>query len=712
MNPLRIVAITATLFFTAPAFAADPPKQDPLIKQLGGDGTPAAKTAEEFEAAYEQVLPSLLAKPEGDDTPLQKIAFRASRPGAEVERAALGKVLASHLSADASVPVKVLLLRHIQRIGREETIPAVVALLSDKEAQVRECARRALANNPTSAAADALRAALDKADDAKWKGALLSALAHRRDPADALVFAKAAASTDDEVKLPALLALARSGDVSAAPILAAARETGSDAAKAAAHDAYLLLAARLIALDQRPTAANIYREYLFSFAPQRFRYAAIIGLGSAGTEEDIYKILNLLADTDVQARGAALEVLSQRRDPAVANEIVARLAKSDAASKPWLLRAFIAQGDKRAKEALLDAAGDADESVRVQAINGLAQLGDASAVPALLKSAAAKGEEQTAARNTLEVLPGNAVDEALLERLAAGPVPQRTEVIRALGARRTPGSVAPLFAAATDPDSSVRSEAWKSLALVADYESLPRALGLLVQAKEDADRDQAAKTVVALARKNDNVDARIAPILSELENAEGAARAALLNALGQLGGEKALAAIRDAIKNPDEKIHEAGVRALAAWPDTAPLNDLLTLAKEEKSNTLQVLSLRGYVRLVGLPNKRPAAESIKLYQDALAAAKRNDEKKMVLGGLGEIKDAKALQVVAPFLSDEALAGEASAAAVKIARDSWEANKDLAKSTMTKVMEVSKSDSQKKAAKEVLDKLAPSPKKPA
>jgi len=93
MNRLRIAAIGAALLLSGYAFAADAPPMDPLVKQLAGEGVPAAKTAAEFEAAYAKVLPSLLTKPESDDVALQKLSFHASRPGAEVERAALSKVL-------------------------------------------------------------------------------------------------------------------------------------------------------------------------------------------------------------------------------------------------------------------------------------------------------------------------------------------------------------------------------------------------------------------------------------------------------------------------------------------------------------------------------------------------------------------------------------------------------------------------------------------
>jgi hypothetical protein len=78
---------------------------------------------------------------------------------------------------------------------------------------------------------------------------------------------------------------------------------------------------------------------------------------------------------------------------------------------------------------------------------------------------------------------------------------------------------------------------------------------------------------------------------------------------------------------------------------------------------------------------------------------------MILGGLGEVKDVKALEVVAPFIADQALTGEACAAAVKIAKDKWQDNKDLSRAAMTRVLEVSKNDGHRKTAQETLDKLA-------
>src|SRR5206468_3955418 len=80
MTPRIKLLLLATLTLTPIARSAEAPTD--LPKQLI-EGTSSAKTPAEFEAAYTQVLPPLITKPETSDTVLQKLSFHASRPGAE-----------------------------------------------------------------------------------------------------------------------------------------------------------------------------------------------------------------------------------------------------------------------------------------------------------------------------------------------------------------------------------------------------------------------------------------------------------------------------------------------------------------------------------------------------------------------------------------------------------------------------------------------------
>ena len=714
------LSLIATFLLSAAncAFAADPPTIDDLIKQLQGEAPLTTKTPEELESAYKAALEKVTPeKPESDDIALQKIVFRASRPGAEKERAALAFVMVSKLES-SDPATQVTLLRHLQRFGREETVPAVAKLLDSQDQRVRECARRALEANPSKPAADALREQLDRATDPTWKTALLTALEYRRDPADAAVFARYATAEQDALRVPALLALARTGDGSHAKVIADARKKGSEPAEAAATDAYLVLADRLASsqgtIDE---AAKMYKDLLT--AAQPYRYAAIVGLGNLGAgEQNISALIDLLADKDPEARGATLDALARNKGERVSAAIVDKLKSASAEAKPALLRALLEQGDKRHARVFIEAASSDNEAVRVQALRALAVLGDPSALPVLIKSAQAKGDEQKAARDALDLVPGKDIDDAVVALAQTGEPPARVEALRAVGTRGVESAVPILLNAAGDAEQPVRAEAIRSLAQVADQPALPQVIAIVANARDDGERDLAQRTLVTVARKSQNVDGRIAPILQALEksNPKPETRAALIGALGQLGGGKALAAVKDAIKNTDEKIHEAGVRALSAWPDGGPRVDVLDLAKSEKKENLAILALRGYIRMTGIDrDKRQPLEQLKLLQNALDLAKRPDEKKMILAGLREVRHIKTLEMLTPLLDQEEVNAEASDAALRVARDIWEkevTEAEIVKNAIRKAAEKTKSEANKKGATEVLDKIRDKQKNPA
>jgi len=118
-------------------------------------------------------------------------------------------------------------------------------------------------------------------------------------------------------------------------------------------------------------------------------------------------------------------------------------------------------------------------------------------------------------------------------------------------------------------------------------------------------------------------------------------------------------------KSNDSAVADAAIRALADWPDASAAGDLLTLARTAEKDGHRILALRGYVRLVGLPSNRPVAQTVRMYKDALDAAKRAEEKKLILAGLSNLRDIEALKAVALYLDDQALGAEAAVAALKI-----------------------------------------------
>ncbi|OHB82007.1 MAG: hypothetical protein A2W31_05300 [Planctomycetes bacterium RBG_16_64_10] len=87
-------------------------------------------------------------------------------------------------------------------------------------------------------------------------------------------------------------------------------------------------------------------------------------------------------------------------------------------------------------------------------------------------------------------------------------------------------------------------------------------------------------------------------MLAALKTAPPAGRAALLPALGRLGGSEALAVVRAAMNDPDGAIRDAAVRALSNWPAATVADQLMQLAREADQQPHRVWALRGLARVI------------------------------------------------------------------------------------------------------------------
>ena len=326
-------------------------------------------------------------------------------------------------------------------------------------------------------------------------------------------------------------------------------------------------------------------------------------------------------------------------------------------------------GDASVLPAVLAMTKSKEESVRVAAIAAVGKLGDASVVPALLSSAAKGGDEGATARSALVSLRGNKVNQTMIARMQKGDANQARLLIAVLTDRRASEAVAPLLAMAkTGKDAKVVADAVKGLGVLGAAKDMSALVDLLVKTDSAATRDALEKAIGNIGSREKTDSSRVGLIVSAVSKASADAKVSLLKILGRLGGPRALAAVRAAAKSSDAKVKDAGVRALAGWADDSVAADLLKIAGGD-NQVHQILALRGYVRLAGAPSKtRTTAQTIKMFRNAAKLAKRADEKRLILGGLRNVRSIGALNIAVEFLSDKSLAREAGSAAVNIARN--------------------------------------------
>jgi len=623
----------------------------------------------------------------------------AVRDAKGVERARLRTQLAAVLASNATPDAKRFVCRQLSIVGTAKEVPALAALLLDKE--LSDIARYALERTPEEAALKAMRDALPKAEPGAKIG-IINSLGMREDKAVTGALLPLLKGSDVPIAMAAAGALGKIGGPEAVKALADIRGRADDKLKPVVADAYLLCADRLLAEKKTAQAAAIYQEMFKPTEAKHVQMAALRGIVAAGGEKTLPLLTELLTGTDTQMQAAALRFVREVSGPETTKALTRLLPKLPAATQAMLLDDLAMRGDASALPAVMTAAKNDDENVRKAAVKAMGKIGDASTLPLLTSLASAGGPLADQARASLDILPGANVNDAMIGLAQQGNTNVRKEVIRSLGVRRVGKAVPVLLKTAGDADAGIRVESIKALEITADEKSAPAMVNLVVKAKDDAGLAAAEKALGTLAGRAENSGAVVTPILSAVGRAPTKARCALIRALGRAGGSKALGAVSKAVRDADESVQDAAVRSLAGWADASAAPQLLGIAKTSQKTTHQVLALRGYIRIAGL-KEVSAANKLKMYAQAMAAAKRPDEKKQVLGGLGNVKAVEALQIVTAALDDKALQREAAAAAVNIAKNLGGHGKDAIRIAMQKVLAVTKDKRTQRDARDLLKK---------
>ncbi|MCX6905245.1 MAG: HEAT repeat domain-containing protein, partial [Verrucomicrobia bacterium] len=398
------------------------------------------------------------------------------------------------------------------------------------------------------------------------------------------------------------------------------------------------------------------------------------------------------------ALGAVISVPGNATTKAFAQELPALPPDG----KVVLLGALAARGDALGlTETVNKLATDENPAIREAAIKALARLGNASSVAALAAALTQK-ELASSVSQTLVALQGEGVAEALIKQAETGEVAVRQGVLNVLAERRQTDALPAVRQAANSEDAGLRRAALKTLAALGTQEDLATLAVMLLAKKDQSERDQMAQAMSDISGRITDKAAGCEIVLQAMSKADASAKVCLLTVLSTLGGDKALQAVRASLAGEGE-LRKAAIRALADWPDAAPVPDLLSVAKEDKEKSNQILALRGYIKMLGQTGGR-AEKKLASYREAMALAARPDEKRLVLAGLADVAHADALKMVEAFLEDAALGREAFISYEKIAESLAGRQPALAREALNRVVEKAGDGGLRNKAKKALDKI--------
>ena len=611
-------------------------------------------------------------------------------------RGAVEDMLISTLTQSKSRPGRAFICRQLRTIGTGKCVPALAALLTDRELSFM--ARYALGRIEDPTAAAALHQALGKTAGKLQAGMIIS-LASKRYTRALPDIARLVRSPNAVVADAAVKALGWLGGDDAVKALQAARPAANRELALEIDGALMTCAEGYIQAGRKDDAAAIYRAYYTPKHPRHIRLGALAGLAAALGEKAAPLIAEAVKSNDPQIRASAIASIAMVKGADATKAFVAMLPTLPPEGQVLVLRSLGARGDSSAAGAVRKAAQSDNQAVRVAAIEALGSVGDASCVGLLVKLASAGGAQQAVARASLRRLGGTGSDDALIASLRAGDTKVRIEVIRALTARRSRQAVGALAKAATDDDASVRREAIGAMGSLADEKDLPRLVALLIKPKDPGDRAAIEQAIGTAFLAIDDRQKRAAGVLAAMNGATDEIKPMLLRLLGRAATPKALAAVRAAMKDRNPEVSSTAARTLAGWPDASIADEVLALARTSGNATHKVLFLRGYVRMAGM-SSNPTA----MYIKAMDLAKRPDDKKLVLAGLGSASSGEALRIAMRYVSDSQLRDEAALAAVQIAGRIGNLEAAYAKQSIKGILAVVKDKSVRAKANEILNEM--------
>ncbi len=546
--------------------------------------------------------------------------------------------------------------RQLRQVGTARSVPALAALLADK--QLSTVARLALQSIPGPEVDAALRQALPRLSGDQQAG-VMQTLGARRDRQAVPLLAPLASNANPVVAEMALYALGHIGGTEA---VAAIQQAKVPAPLVRYRCDALLRAAAEMPPAQ---AAGICATVLAESADPVVKIAALRALAASESNKAGPAILAATKSPDKRLRLAAVQ-LACAPGSQVLGELLGRAPSLPADAQIAFLTLVDAP---TALPCVLAATRSTQADVAQAAAVALGRIGDASVVGPLLDlCATAQGPTQAAARASLAKLRAKPTDALLIEAIEKRSGPVRAEAARVLGARNATHAVPALLKIAA-VDRTIRGSALEAVGLLADTTSLPALLGLLTTTTDQADRDAAQAAVTAVCRRAEDQASAAGAVVAALSGTDVETRCSLLAIVAGIPSAPSLNALRRAVKDADATVRAAAIRGLAGWPEPVVLDDLVAIARSADRPAPKVLALRGIARLATIPDQRPAAQTARVLAESLTLAARPEEKRLVLAALGEVADDAALTAALGCLGDKQVQLEAATAVVRVAIES-------------------------------------------
>jgi HEAT repeat protein len=579
-------------------------------------------------------------------------------------QAAIAEKLASALHG-ASCDAQRFLCSQLYLVCTEKEAALIAPLLTDEKLSIS--ALTALQQVKGREVDRALLNALGKTTGRVRTG-IIDAIGARGDTAHVKDIAPLLKEKDVDTVRVAAGALGKIGGAAALDALNTALSKAGNRTRPVIANATLMAAERTAAAGDITRARAVMERLTGHTEDGHVRAAAMCDMAGLGDGYAASIITRGLKDTDPVVRMVILGLLRRAPEKDVTAAVVAALPELTPDRRAATLLALGDRGDAEAAGAALQCLSDPDPAVRLAALQAAGKTGGPEAVKPLIERLAGKSEtEADAAENALTALKGADVDAAVAGLLEGGAPALRARVLLVLGGRAAaPAVPTMLYYAEEDEYLVVRQAAFKALGMTVSPKEFPQLVDALADAPDECREPAEAGTVAALRRLGTDAGGASLVATRYAHAFKKKVRVSLVHVLGASGDPAALKTLQRATHSWTKDVRKAAVDALCQWPTPDALETLRRIARRGRADVRDA-AFDGVLRQLKRPSDRPASDTLAIYTDLFALAKKPEQIKVVLSGAGDVADRGALALISPYLAQETFKAEAGVAAEKVRR---------------------------------------------
>jgi len=383
------------------------------------------------------------------------------------------------------------------------------------------------------------------------------------------------------------------------------------------------------------------------------------------------EIHDVIVAENAAVKAAAFQLMIPLKDPETDAFWLNELRTGTPSEIADIIRLFGWQNHHAMFKTLIGYLDDDDETVRIATISALSATDPSTAARFLIGHLTNNLTviEKEALFNALLRLPVEHIEESLPEIWERGSGDIRLFIARLIAERQIIAMNHYLTSALTAQNETFDQTVLETLSITGGRGEFETILEFGLKVGHGSLKNSAAKTLIAILTA-DNEGGMLDSLLSKkFDSADNENKLWMMGIMRYSGDPALFHKIADVVNGPDKKSADEAFNTLTNWQTDDVIDMLIAMIEDEEQMRKQVLAWRGAFRLVRKLEPDTAVQ-IKYYRKLLSLAERDDERRMVFGGISEIPNRAAIQLLIPYAEHPEVGNEAKAAIIKIlsARD--------------------------------------------